>query len=118
MTSQKAAAIDLVPAELEIVRRILARHVPQYEVWAFGSRVSWTAKKYSDLDLAVITDKPLDWSVSAALAEAFDQSDLTIKVDVVDWAATSEAFREIIGSNSVIIQLKQASTVSASIQEN
>jgi len=48
--------IDLNPRYWEIVRDILARHVPQYEVWAFGSRARRTAKEYSDLDLVIITD--------------------------------------------------------------
>ncbi|MHB1099339.1 MAG: nucleotidyltransferase domain-containing protein, partial [Burkholderiales bacterium] len=47
--------IDIRPDHWAIVRGILQKHVPQYEVWAFGSRAKWTAKEYSDLDLAVIT---------------------------------------------------------------
>ncbi len=42
--------IDIRPDHLEIVRGILRKHVPQYPVWAFGSRVKWSAKEYSDLD--------------------------------------------------------------------
>ena len=38
--------IDITPADWEIVRDILHRHVPQYEVWAFGSRAKWNAKPY------------------------------------------------------------------------
>lgn len=34
--------------------------------------------------------------MAADLAEAFDQSELPIKVDVVDWARTSAAFQQII----------------------
>jgi type I restriction enzyme S subunit len=41
------------------VRRILQKHVPGYEVWAFGSRAKWTAKPYSDLDLVIISDRAL-----------------------------------------------------------
>ena len=55
----KRPDIDVRPDHWEIVRSLLEKHVPQYAVWAFGSRAKWTAKDYSDLDLAVITDKPL-----------------------------------------------------------
>jgi len=39
--------------------------------------------------------------LSSALAEDFAQSDLPWKVDVVDWATTSEGFRKIIEQDCV-----------------
>lgn len=72
----KVPTIDIRPDHWAIVRDILHKHVSQYQVWAFGSRAKGTAKPYSDLDLAVITDRPLSLSVSAALADDFSESDL------------------------------------------
>jgi type I restriction enzyme S subunit len=100
----KPPPIDIRPDQWAIVRDILQRHVPQYEVWAFGSRATWNAKEYSDLDLAVITDKPLSLVVSAALSGDFSESDLPWKVDVIDWATTSETFRKIIERDKVVVQ--------------
>ncbi|UYK83879.1 restriction endonuclease subunit S [Xanthomonas sacchari] len=96
--------IDIRPDHWAIVRDILQRHVPQHAVWAFGSRAKWTAKEYSDLDLAIITDSPLPLATSAALAEDFSESDLPWKVDIVDWAETSETFRKIIERDRVVVQ--------------
>jgi type I restriction enzyme S subunit len=96
--------IDIRPDHWEMVRGILQKHVPQHEVWAFGSRAKWTAKEFSDLDLAVISDKPLSLSVSASLSEAFSESDLPYKVDVVDWATTSESFRRMIERDKVVVK--------------
>lgn len=96
--------IDVSPENWRIVRDILRRHVPQCVVWAFGSRARWAAKDYSDLDLAIIADHPLSLSVSAALADDFSESDLPWKVDVVDWATTSESFRKIIERDKVVVQ--------------
>lgn len=96
--------IDVRQDLWEIVRGILQEHVPQYAVWAFGSRAKWKAKRYSDLDLAIIADRPLSLSVSAALADAFSESDLPWRVDVVDWATTSESFRRIIERDKVVVQ--------------
>jgi len=103
MTAE-APPIDVRPEHWQIVCRILRRHVPGCEVWAFGSRAMRTAKPYSDLDLAVIGDRPLPLSVRAALAEAFSQSDLPWKVDIVDWATTSEPLRKIIKADKVAVQ--------------
>ena len=96
--------IDISPENWWIVRDILQRHVPEHEVWAFGSRAMRSAKAYSDLDLAVITHEPMGLSVSAALADEFSESDLPFKVDVVDWATTSESFRNIIERDRVVVQ--------------
>ena len=62
--------IDISPDHWWIIRDILQTHVPQYPVWAFGSRVKGTARPYSDLDLVIVTDEPLALGVSAALADA------------------------------------------------
>lgn len=97
-------SLDLSAAHLAIVRDILKKNIPHYTVWAFGSRVAGKAKPYSDLDLAVITDYPLDLSVSAALTDDFSASNLPMKVDIVDWASTSESFREIIARDKLIIR--------------
>ncbi|MGB4347710.1 MAG: hypothetical protein WBJ21_15095 [Burkholderiaceae bacterium] len=40
----------------------------------------------------------------ADLSEAFSESDLPWKVDIVDWANTSDAFRKIIKSERVRIK--------------
>lgn len=102
--SEAMPRIDIRAEHWRIVRNILKKHVPQYEVWAFGSRAKGHAKPYSDLDLAIITEQPLSLDVSAALADDFSQSDLPWKVDVVDWATTSEDFRAIIARNKVVVQ--------------
>jgi NADH dehydrogenase FAD-containing subunit len=46
--------IDISTENWRIVRDILQRYVPDREVWAFGSRAKWTAKEFSDLDIAII----------------------------------------------------------------
>lgn len=69
-----------------------------------GSRARGTPKPFSDLDLALITSQPLPLSMLAQLNDAFDTSDLTIKVDLVDWASTRESFRDIIARDEVQVQ--------------
>lgn len=96
--------LDLAPAHLDEVRRILQLHVPGRTVRAFGSRVQGAAKPFSDLDLAVIGDTPLDFRTLAALKDDFAESNLPFRVDVLDWAATSEAFKVIIeGAFEVVV---------------
>ncbi len=96
--------IDLSPNQLKTVRQILAEHVPACEVRAFGSRVTQSAKKYSDLDLAVVGDAAVDWHTLARLKEAFEGSDLPIQVDVLDWQEISQSFREVIARDYAVLQ--------------
>jgi type I restriction enzyme S subunit len=102
--TQGTPPIAIRPGDWQIVRAILQQWIPSHEVWAFGSRVKGTAKPFSDLDLAVIGDTPLASDVFAALSEAFSESDLPWKVDIVDWARTGEAFRAIIARDKVVLQ--------------
>ncbi|MFT8720500.1 nucleotidyltransferase family protein [Acetobacter sp.] len=88
--------IDITPEERAIVLRILNEIVPDREVRAFGSRVTGKAKPFSDLDLAVMGDEPLPLETRARLEEAFSESDLPWKVDVLDWTLVDKDFREII----------------------
>lgn len=106
--SAQTPDIDISPEQWAIVQSILQEHVPDLAVWAFGSRVKGTAKPYSDLDIAIITDQPLPLQKMAALRDAFSESDLPWKVDVVDWAATSLSFRKIIERERVVVQRAQA----------
>lgn len=96
-------AIDVTPAQWRIIRAILRAHLANVPVWAFGSRATGRAKPYSDLDLAIVTDDPVALDRLAALADAFSESDLPWKVDLVDWASTSERFREIIRRDRVVL---------------
>ena len=88
--------IDLAPQHLATVRRILAEHVPECEARVFGSRVSGKAKPYSDLDVALVGPARLDIARLGRLREALQESDLPIRVDVLDWYAISESFRRVI----------------------
>ena len=99
--AEPPAGLDLRPAHWAMVEAILKAHLADREVWAFGSRTKGNAKPYSDLDLVVMGDTPLGLSTSAALSEDFSESDLPWRVDVVDWATTSEEFRKIISAHRI-----------------
>ena len=96
--------IDLAPHHLETVRRILAEHVPGCEVRAFGSRAKWEALDYSDLDLVVVCGDEENGRAIKHLKQAFEESDLPIRVDVLDWHVIAEDFRKAIESECVVVQ--------------
>ena len=99
--------VDIGPSDLETVRRILYEQALGLEVRVFGSRLSWTARGASDLDLALMTTEPLDIGRMAALKAAFTESDLPFRVDIVDWASTSESFRKVIEREHVVLAVPE-----------
>lgn len=96
--------IDLSPDDLERVRRILAAHVPDRDVWAFGSRVNGKAHPLSDLDLVILGAPPLERSTLMQLQEAFQESELPMRVDVLDWHRIAPSFQAVIERDYEILQ--------------
>ncbi len=99
--------IDVSAEQLNIILNILKQNMPGYEVRAFGSRHKWTAKDYSDLDLAVVGETKLDWKIISNLKEAFEESNLPFRVEVLDWHAISPEFRALIEAGYEVIQKRQ-----------
>lgn len=96
--------LSIQPQDLAIVREILKAHVPGLEVWAFGSRVHGeNLKPFSDLDLVVITEAPLGSLQLAELKDAFTDSALPFKVDVLDWSTTNERFQQLIRKHYLVV---------------
>lgn len=100
--------IDLTEQQRAIVQRILSEYLPNVEVCVFGSRIKGTAKPYSDLDLALMTTSPLSIRQQRKLEDAFSDSALPFKVDLIDWASCSESFKSIISDNYVVFPMKDA----------
>lgn len=88
--------IDLKPEYLIIIQEILNKHVPDCEIRAFGSRVRGHSTHFSDLDLALVSKKIIETHIMDALKEAFSESDLPIRVDVLDWQSVSDSFQKVI----------------------
>ncbi|HSB82174.1 MAG TPA: nucleotidyltransferase domain-containing protein [Candidatus Methylomirabilis sp.] len=96
--------LDLEPRHLDTVREILRSQIPDLAVRAFGSRVRGGAKPHSDLDLVVMTAAPLPMPVKVRLEEAFAESCLPFKVDVLYWDEVAESFRRLIDGAWELVQ--------------
>ncbi|HEY1258356.1 MAG TPA: nucleotidyltransferase domain-containing protein [Stellaceae bacterium] len=84
--------MDLAEDDRKLVLGILAAHLPpESTVWVFGSRAIGRARRYSDLDLAIDAGRPLTLDETAILRDAFSDSDLSYKVDIIDWQAIDSA---------------------------
>ena len=91
--------IKILPEHLKIVKKILSETAPNCEARVFGSRVNGNPKDYSDLDIALASSERLSLNTLGKIEEAFEESDIPFRVDILDWNALSPEFQELIAKN-------------------
>jgi predicted nucleotidyltransferase len=98
-----AERLQISEREWAIVAEILEKYLAGKTVWAFGSRATGKhVKRFSDLDLAV--PGRLTWEERTVVSEAFDESLLSFKVDVVELELVDSDFRQRIEKDFVLLQ--------------
>ena len=95
-------AIDITAEQRGTVLALLNRHLPDTTTWAYGSRVKWTSRPESDLDLVVFS-RPEQGARVAELREAFEESDLPFRVDLFVWDEVPEGFKTRIEGDRVVL---------------
>lgn len=88
-------SISITSAQQKLLIEMLNNFLPNVQVWAFGSRVKGNSRPDSDLDLVVFSTPEQSAAVNA-LKDAFDESSLPFRVDVLVWNDISESFRNNI----------------------
>jgi uncharacterized protein len=76
---------------------IFSQWAPEFEVWAYGSRVTGNCHDASDLDLVLIHPTAPDTTRCDhwfEIREALSESNIPICVDVMDWARVSPEFHQ------------------------
>ena len=94
-----AVTLAITEEQKRIVRSILKRFLPGADYLAFGSRLGRQYHRYSDLDIAVKATDTIPLALLSAMEEAFAQSDLPFRVDIVDLRRASPEFRRLVEAN-------------------
>jgi len=106
MSVVETSKLHLPGRYLQMVQAILQTHLPNAEVWAYGSRVNGDYYEASDLDLVV--RQPEDLSRQQInldeVIDAFSESNLPIIVQLVDWARIPESFHDEIMAKYAVIK--------------
>jgi type I restriction enzyme S subunit len=97
------SAIDITSRQRKTLVDLLRQFIPGIAVWAYGSRVRWTARPNSDLDLVAFIALSNRNRIEE-LKEALAESDLPFLVDMHIWEEIPESFRKIIREDYVVIQ--------------
>ena len=97
--------LDLPLRYREQLEALLGEHVPDAEVWAYGSRVTGESHAASDLDLVLRspTLEPLG-AEFLDLKEAMEESNIPILVQTHDWARLPESFHREIERDYVVVR--------------
>ncbi len=88
-----------------MVEALLSKHVPEAEVWAYGSRVNGESHEGSDLDLVVRSPSLESLGTEFLdLIEAVRESNIPILVQAHDWAGLPKRFHQEIERDYVVVQ--------------
>ncbi len=103
--------LSLPPRHRRMVEALLREHVPEAEVWAYGSRVNGESHDGSDLDLVVRSPslEPMG-AEFLDLVGAFQESNIPILVQAHDWAGLPKSFHQEIERDYVVVQEGVASS--------
>ena len=97
--------LHLLPKHRDILQDLLRQHLPDVEVWAYGSRVNGRSHDGSDLDL-VLRGPDLNEIPAGQLGEfeeAIRESNIPFLVEARDWARLPERFHREIERGHVVL---------------
>lgn len=98
-------ALCIESEHLETVQRILGLHFEGMEVWAHGARVTGVdLPPNTELELVVISEKPLSFETMTTIEKAFVDSGLPFRVDIMDWAKLPESLQKQIKKEHDVVQ--------------
>lgn len=92
--------LDLNSKDYLLLKKILSELAPNNLVWIYGSRINGKAKKSSDLDLVIFG---IDTSKFIELKEAFEESDITCRVDIMVWEKIPDTFKKNILEKHLVL---------------
>jgi len=95
--------LDIDAKHLENILAIVKMHAPDSTVIAFGSRVEFTAKSISDLDLAVQCDRKTAQKAIPRIVGDFQESDIPFNIDVLDYNRLPDNMKKSIDGHFVKI---------------
>ncbi len=106
--------LHLSPRHHEEITALLCKHLPDVEVWAYGSRVNGQSHGGSDLDLVLRGPRLAEINTSrlADFIEALQDSTIPFLVEARDWARLPESFHcEIERAHVVLVEREERDVV-------
>ena len=94
--------VDLDEKYILEIKKIIGKCLTHYTLYLFGSRTKGTSKKYSDVDLAILSGE-MSEEIKSKLDFLFEESTLPYKIDIIDLSNIKENFYNSIKDSLVKI---------------
>ena len=94
--------IDLDIKYINFIKKDISKYLSNFEIYLFGSRAKGTARKYSDIDIAILSDE-LTSDIKIKLEANFENSTLPYKIDIIDLKTISHEFKDLIKDSLIKI---------------
>lgn len=80
---------------VELVKHIVLQHVDStsFKVFLFGSRACGNSKKFSDIDVGILGNKPFSTITKFEIEQAIEDSIVPFKVDIIDFFNANSTFK-------------------------
>lgn len=89
-------SINVSEETMRFLKSVASRYLnDQVRLFVFGSRVNGRNRKYSDIDLGLISETEISPLLRLNLEEEFDNSNIPFRVDVVDFSKVTDNFKEV-----------------------
>ena len=100
-----ADRLHLLPKHRWALEALLRKHLPDVEVWAYGSRVNGRSHDGSDLDLVLrgLALKEIPSGQLGDFEEAVRESNIPFLIEARDWARLPERFHREIERDHVVL---------------
>lgn len=86
------------------VQAIIRSHLPPgYQMFLFGSRATAQHHRYSDVDIGIEGKKHVPHPVMTKITAALEESDVPVRVDVVDFTKVTPEFSQIARQTRIAI---------------
>ena len=94
--------VDLPSEYIDLLKSEIQNLLPNSRVVVFGSRVRGNAKKYSDVDLAILDTNKISTKTLRKIKDSIDPQ-IDYLLDIVDYNSVSKDFQEVINQTGIEI---------------
>ena len=97
--------IHLQPTHQTKLLNVINQHIPDVDILVYGSRINGRSHDGSDLDIALRTPDRQAISIEKIeqLTQAIDSINLPFIVDLHDWSALPQSFKDEINQQAIVL---------------
>ncbi len=82
--------------------KIIRKHLPETEIWLFGSRAQNQERPGSDIDIALDNKQPIAWHIITKILLEIEETTIPAAVDVIDLQTCEQPFIEEVQKKGIL----------------